>query len=184
MLDLETKINEIRHQTDSLRRQLTAEALSEYTKTLRAGGGTLAANVETATLRARVVLKERLFSPDWLRLISGEEVLDERIPGRAALAFESVTLPIHIPVPAAADGPRAMTLATCACIGAVVGMLVLASLTHLGLDMRNLGLIVGGPLGAFLFVLVYGRLARVPFVRSLVARLMGSEHYKRPNPGA
>ena len=174
MLDLETKISKIRHQTDSLRRQRTGEALSEYTKTLRAGGGTLAANVETATLRARALLKDKLFSPKWLKVISGEEVIEDQFPGRVALAFESVTLPIQIPVPAVSDGPRVLPLATCACVGAAVGMLILTPLARLGLDMRDLGLFVGGPLGAFLLVLIYGRLAQMSFVRSLVGRLMGS----------
>jgi len=174
MLDLETKISETRHKTDSLRRELTREALSEYTKTLRAGGGTLAANVETAALRARAVLKDRLFSPGWLTVISGEKVIEERFSGRIALAFESVTLPIQIPVPAAADGPKVFALASWACVGAVLGMMILTPLARLGLDMRDLGLVVGGPLGAFLFVMVYGRLAHISFVRSLVGRLMGS----------
>lgn len=174
MLDLETKISETRHKTDSLRRELTREALSEYTKTLRAGGGTLAANVETAALRARAVLKDRLFSPGWLTVISGEKVIEERFSGRIALAFESVTLPIQIPVPAAADGPKVFALASWACVGAVLGMMILTPLARLGLDMRDLGLVVGGPLGAFLFVMVYGRLAHISFVRSLVSRLMGS----------
>ncbi len=174
MLDLEKKISETRHKTDSLRRELTREALSEYTKTLRAGGGTLAANVETAALRARAVLKDRLFSPGWLTVISGEKVIEERFSGRIALAFESVTLPIQIPVPAAADGPKVFALASWACVGAVLGMMILTPLARLGLDMRDLGLVVGGPLGAFLFVMVYGRLAHISFVRSLVGRLMGS----------
>ena len=177
MLELETKISETRHKTDSLRRELTREALSEYTETLRAGGGTLAANVETAALRARAVLKDKLFSPVWLTVISGEKVIEERFSGRVALAFESVTLPIQIPVPAASDGPKVFALASWACVGAflgILGMMILKPLARLGLDMRDLGLVVGGPLGAFLFVLVYGRLAQMPFVRSMVARLMGS----------
>ncbi len=174
MLDLETKISEIRHQTDSLRRHLTGEALSEYTMTLRAGGGTLAANVETATLRARALLKDKLFSPKWLKVISGEEVIEDQFPGRVALAFESVTLPIQIPVPAASDGPKVIAVASWACIGAVLGMMILTPLARLGLGKPDLGLFVGGPLGAFLLVLIYGRLAQMSFVRALVGRLLGS----------
>ena len=174
MLDLETKISETRHQTDRLRRELTREALSEYTKTLRAGGGTLAANVETAALRTRAVLKDKLFSPSWLTVISGEKVVEEPFSGRVALAFESVTLPIQIPIPAASDGPKVLSVASWACVGAVLGMMILTPLARLGLDMPDLGLVVGGPLGAFLFVLVYGRLAKIPFVRSMVRWLMGS----------
>ena len=103
-------------------------------------------------------------------------MVKEQFSGRVALAFESVTLPIQIPVPAASDGPKVIAVASWACVGAVLGMMILTPLARLwlGLDMRDLGLFVGGPLGAFLFVLTYGHLAKMPFVRSLVGRLMGS----------
>ena len=175
MLDLEKTIAVTRQKTRKLQRALIKECLSAYLTTLTTGGRDIRANMEVATLRARATLKNRLFSPEWLQVISGEAAIEEQFAGRVALAFESVTLPLQVPDPTRATGPKVWAVALWACIGAAVGMLILTPIARIALDMRDLGLALGGPIGAFCFVLIYWRLSRVRLILALVARMRGVE---------
>ena len=68
---------------------------------------------------------------------------------------------VRIPGPVMAAETKTVTLAVAGAAGAVGGMLGLAPLMRLALDMRDLGLVLGGPLGALVAVLVVHRLARL-----------------------
>jgi hypothetical protein len=175
MLDLEKTIAVTRKKTSKLQRILIKECLSEYLVTLTTGNRDIQVNGDMAILRARATLKGGLFSPEWLQVISGEAAIGDHFAGRVALAFESVTLPLQVPDPTRATGPKVWAVAMWACIGAAVGMLILTPIARLALDMRDLGLALGGPIGAFCFVLIYWRLARARLILGLISRIRGTE---------
>jgi len=63
---------------------------------------------------------------------------------------------------------KTITLALAGLIGALGGMFALAPVMRLAFDMRDLGLILGGPLGALLAVLISQRLLRIRLLAKLL----------------
>jgi hypothetical protein len=78
-----------------------------------------------------------------------------------ALGFDGIARPLRIAGPVMAAETKTITLAVTAAAGAFGGMTALAPLLRLAFDMRDLGLVLGGPLGALVAVLVVHRLARL-----------------------
>jgi len=173
MLDLETRIAEAHKDTDLLRKALIKEALTEYTRTLATGDPAAASSHKTAVTRTRGMLKKQLISPAWLALLRKDGDVDDHWIGTTALSFEYLVGPLQIPAPALRTGPRAVGMALAAMMGAVLGMLAATPLTRWTLDMRDLGIVVGGPLGAFLLVLIAWRGSRMRLVRATLRLLTG-----------
>jgi len=170
MLDVKEKILEAYAGTEKLCRDLTGSATDQYFVALDAGSSPEQAQLDIARAAAQSLLKKELLSPAWISVISGETVTDERSTAAVALNFDSVAIPLQIPEPARDAEPKAFGLALAAMIGAILGMVILTPLFRIAFEMRDLGLGLGGPLGALCAVLIVHRAGRNRLVLRLLRR--------------
>ena len=159
MFELQRKITEVQSTTDGLRRHLVDNATREYFTTLDVLGRPAATDFEAAQERARLILKQELLSPESVSLINGS-ALDQEGLAQLAVGFDTIARPLRIPGPILSAEARSTTLALAAAAGAFGGLLLLAALMRLALEMPDLGMTLGAPIGAFLAVLLACRLAR------------------------
>jgi hypothetical protein len=161
MLELQENIAKAQSATAKLRHKVEGKAVREYFSVLdpirRPGAG----DFDAAGARAYTVVKQELLCAESVALINGGTKLDEDSVAAVALGFDGIVRPVRIPAPVMAAETKTITLAVVAAAGAVGGMLGLAPLMRLAFEMRDLGLVVGGPLGAMLAMLVAHRLARL-----------------------
>jgi hypothetical protein len=161
MLELQENIAKAQAATVGLHRDLIDKAAGEYFVALDSVSNPAAGDFQAAEARANVALKQDLLSDSAIALIGEGAKLDESTVARVALGFDAISRPLRIPEPVAMRETKTITLALAAAVGAVAGMLGLAPLMRLTLENRDLGLMLGGPLGAWLAVLVAQRLARI-----------------------
>ncbi len=176
MLELQEEISRAYAATEALRRDLAKTALKEY---LQAGSG-LVGDYDAARAKAASVLKSGLLTPEALSVISGRADFDEKALAKLALGFDAVSTDLRIPPPPVTRDPKVFTLAVAALVGAFVAALGLAPLLRWAFEARELGVVLGGPLGAFLGVLVLHRLSRI---RSLLRFLPGLGQNRKPLRG-
>ena len=160
MLELQETIAKAQAATAGLRRKLVDSATREYFGVLDLVGNPGAGDFQAAEARANTILKQEILSAEAVTLIHGGTRLEESDLALVALGFEAIARPVRIPGPAALRETKTITLALAAAVGAVAGMLTVAPLMRWTLDERDLGLLLGGPLGAWLAVLIAQRLAR------------------------
>jgi hypothetical protein len=168
MLELQEYIAKVQSATASLRRSLVDRAAREYFTTLDMIGSPSAGDFEAAQAGANAVLKQDLLSADSIALVNGGTRLDDDSVATIALGFDTIARPLRVPAPVAGAQARSFTLALVGAGGAVGGALLGAALMRLAYDMRDLGLAVGGPLGAFLAVLLVSRMARARFLTKVL----------------
>jgi hypothetical protein len=168
MLELQEKITKVLSETQKLRRHIVDQAMREYFATLDLAGSPGASDFEAAQARARTVLKQALLAEPTVAQINGGTKLDEDALALLSLSFSTIARPLRIPGPVAVANPKSLTLALAGAAGAFAGMVALAPLLRLAFDMRDLGMVLGGPLGALLAVLLVQRLARL----RLLARVL------------
>lgn len=173
MLDVKEKILDAYAGTEELRQDLVDAATTQYFATLDAGGKVEQAQFAIARAAARSLLKKELLNPARISSISGGLVTDERAAAAVALSFDSVARPLQIPEPAVHAEPGALALALSAMTGAILGMVAVSPAFRLAFDMRDVGLVVGGPLGALLAVLIVRGVLRSRLVFRLLGRVSG-----------
>jgi len=177
MIDLKDKILKAYARTGKLRRELLDNATKEYFETSGLSGSPASGDFDVAQTRTRSLLKRELFSSTWISAISDGSVIDDRSIAAMALTFDSIASPLRIPKPSTRAEPKNYSIALGALLGAVVGMLLLTPLFRLGFDMRDVGLVLGGPIGAFCMVLIVRRLSRSRIFLKLLWRIFGiAEH--------
>lgn len=170
MLDLQEDISRVYAATENVRRDMVGKGVKEYFRALTAAGSGTAGDAEAACERALSVLKNDLLSRETLTSIDQRNDYDDRALAGIRLAFDVIAKPLRIPAPPVRRDPRILTLALTASAGAALGMLGLTPLLRWAYDMRDLGFVLGGPLGALLAVLVVHRLSRI---RALLRWLPG-----------
>jgi hypothetical protein len=168
MLELQENITKIQSAAVGLRRSVVNETTRAYFSTLDVVGAPTRSDFEAAQTRAHAVLKQELLAPDAVALINGGTSLGDDRLALLALTFDAIARPLRIPAPTVTARARSITLALAGAAGAAGGMAVLAPLLRMAYDMRDLGLAVGGPLGAFAAVLAVQQLARL----RLLARIL------------
>ncbi|MFC1794877.1 hypothetical protein ACFL3Q_14980, partial [Planctomycetota bacterium] len=173
MFDVKEKILEAYAGTEKLRIDLLDKATDEYFVALDAGSSPTEAEIEIAQTAVRSLLKKELLSPAWVLVVSGGAVSDERSTAAVALTFDSIARPLQIPEPARHAEAKAHNLALSALVGAIVGMTVLTPLFRLAFDMRDVGLALGGPLGALCAVLIVHRVSCSSIFLKLLRRVFG-----------
>ena len=170
MLDAKEKILEAYAGTGKFRDDLVRRATDQYFAALDAGGSPDTSQFDVARTAAQSLLKKDLLSPASISAVSGGAVTDERAAAAIALTFDSVAKPLRIPEPAVQTGAGSFGLALSAIIGAVLGMVILTPLFRLAFEMPDLGMVLGGPLGAFLAVLIVQKISRSRLLRRLLRR--------------
>ena len=173
MLDLKEKILKACALTEKLRRDLLDNATKEYFETSGASVCPTAGDFDVAETRTRSLLKRELLSSTWLSAISDGSMIDDHSIATMALTFDSIASPLRIPIPSRHLEPKAYSVALSALAGAVAGMILLTPLFRLAFDMRDVGLVLGGPLGAFCMVLIVCRVSRSKFFLKLLWRVFG-----------
>jgi hypothetical protein len=171
MLDVKEKILEAFEATEKLRRELIDSATDEYFVSLDASNSPTEAELDIARTAVRSLLKKELLSPAWISVVSGGTVDDERSTAAVALTFDSIARPLQIPEPATHFEPKVFRLALSATVGAILGMVALTPLFRWAFTMPDLGLVLGGPLGAFLAVLIVNRISRSSILLKLVRKI-------------
>jgi len=160
MLELQENIAKVQSATTSLRRNLVDNAVREYFVTLDLIGSPTTGDFTAAEDRAHTILKQELLSPASVTLVNGGAPIDDDGVALIALSFDSIARPLRTPGPTAGAETRPMTLALAGAAGAVGGMMLGGALMRLAYDMRDLGLALGGPIGALLAVLLMCGTAR------------------------
>ncbi|MDT8303915.1 MAG: hypothetical protein RQ760_20705 [Sedimentisphaerales bacterium] len=173
MIDLKEKILDACARTEKLSQDLLDKAAREYFETSGLSESPAAGDFDIAQTRARSVLKRELFSSTWISAISDGSVTDDRSIAEIGLTFDSIAGPLQIPKPSAHTEPKEFSVALSALVGAVIGMVVLTPLFRIGFNMRDVGLVLGGPLGAFCMVLIVRRASRSRFFLKLLWRIFG-----------
>jgi len=182
MRELQDNIAKAQAATVGLRRDLVHHATKEYFSVLDLVASPAAGDFQAAEARANMVLKQEILSAEAVALINGgansrlrgndvtpaKAGVDENDLALVALGFDAIARPLRIPGPVVLTEPKTLTLALAGAAGAVGGMCALAPALRLAVDMRDLGLVLGGPLGALVAVLVMHRLARI----RLLARIL------------
>ena len=161
MLDLQEDISRVYAATENVRRDMAIKGVKEYFRALTVAGSGTAGDAEAACERALSVLKNELLSREILTSLGQRQDYDDQALAGIRLAFDVIAKPLHIPAPPVRRDPRILTLALTASAGAALGMLGLTPLLRWAYDMRDLGFVLGGPLGALLAVLVVHRLSRM-----------------------
>lgn len=164
MLELQDNIAKAQAATVGLRRDLVDHATKEYFGVLDLVGTPAAGDFQAAEARANTTVKQEILSEEAVALVNGGRRLDENGLARVALGFETIARPLRIPGPAVLTESKTLTLALAGAAGAVGGMFALAPALRLAFDMRDLGLVLGAPLGALLAVLIVHQLARIRFL--------------------
>ena len=168
MLELQETIAKVQSATGSLRRNLVANAAREYFVTLDLIGSPSAGDFEAAAGRANAILKQELLSSPSVALVNGGVKLDDDGLALVALTFDTMARPLRVPAPVMGTRARPVTLALAGAGGALGGMMLGAALMRLAFEMRDLGLALGGPIGAFLAVLLMHGLTRAKFLTRIL----------------
>jgi len=168
MLELQENITKVQAETVRLRRDLVDHATREYFELLNPISSPTAGDFEAAQARAHVVLKQELLADNAVASINGGSKLDEDSLALLSLSFSTIARPLRICGPTMTADPKSITLALAGAAGAFVGTVGLAPLMRLAFDMRDLGMVLGGPLGALAVVLVVHRLARLRFLTRIL----------------
>ena len=171
MLDLKERILDAYTATAKLRSDLVKDGTKEYFEAVGLVSCPASADFDIAQTRLRSFLKKELLRPAWLSAASGGVVSDDHFVATVALMFDAVASPLQIPEPARDAKPEAYRVAISAMAGAVAGIAILTPLFRLVFDMRDVGLLIGGPLGAMCAVLVVLRLSRSRFISKLLPRV-------------
>ena len=166
MQRLETSIVESLAATLPSRQELVAEATLSYFDSLPADRCPTEDDFEVAARKADLVMRDGVLSQ---RCVAAATNADSTADGHSealALAIEPIAPPLKIPTPCMSWQLRASKVAVAALVGTVVGMLILTPLLRLALGLEEtVGMVLGGPLGAFCMVWVVRRTSQIPWLR-------------------
>jgi hypothetical protein len=171
MPGLEQTISQAYMETDPLRGELLDSGIAEYFENLTSSRLPSHDDLNVAEKKVRSIVKSKMLTNVWLSAISGRSFPDESSRAAIALSFNSLLKPLEIPKPAEFMELKAVSVAFTALVGAVVGMALIIPLARLVFGMRDVGLLLGGPLGAFCMVLIIWRVSKSRF---LLRALQGS----------
>lgn len=168
MTGQEDRITRVRAAVAPLRKAAVDEGIGVYLYHL--GNKEYPGQPDVAAARdaAEFALKQHILTPEWLSAMMGDKPVAKEAAASLRLSFDAVVSPLTVPAPQDASELSPVRLAIAAVVGAVGGMMVLTPLARLLLDMRDTGLFVGAPLGAFLLVLATWHAANSKWLRRIL----------------
>ncbi len=169
----EEAISKALHDTSPEQKDLLEKAVIEYSRNMPVQEYPSDSDLEAAQSSLRSYLRNELLNSALLSKISGKSSFDHKSLQSLAFAFDTLVQPVAIPKPTRIFELRAINIAIAALLGAVVGLMVLTPLARLFLDMRDLGIVLGGPLGAFFMVLVIWRISKSKTLRRILIAALG-----------
>ncbi|MBN1972526.1 MAG: hypothetical protein JW787_02710 [Sedimentisphaerales bacterium] len=169
----EEAISKALRETNLEQQQLLDEAAAEYFCNLPTQGFPSASDLDAAESRLRLFLRKELLTSAILSKISGQSSFDKKSFESLAFAFDTIVPPVTVQKPAQFLELRASSVALSALLGAVLGLTLLTPFTRLFLGMRDLGIVMGGPLGAFCMVLIVWRVSKSKTLRKILLAALG-----------
>ena len=160
-------------ETNLERQELLEKAAFEYFGGLPVREYPSESDLDAAEARLRLSLRDELLNSKMLSKIAGQTKFDHKTAKSLAFAFDTVVPPVTIPKPAHVFELRGISVALAALLGAIIGVMALTPLTRLALGMRDLGIVLGGPLGAFCMVLVVWRISKSKTLRRILIAVLG-----------
>lgn len=129
------------------------------------------ADVQAARDAASIALKRCVTSKEWISAIAGD--VDDKRRAALTLQFNDAWAALPVPAPHVTEELPVSRIALAAAVGAVAGTLLITPLTRLLLDMRDVGLLVGPPIGAVALVVTVWHSARNKWLRRSLMAAMG-----------
>jgi len=108
-----------------------------------------------------------------LSKISGQSSFDNKKLQSLSFSFDTIVRPVTIPKPTRIFEMRAINVAIAALLGAFLGLALLTPLARFLLDMRDVGIVLSGPIGAFCMVLVIWRISKSKTMRGILIAALG-----------
>ena len=173
MIEIGQQIQAGRRAAEPLRGRILDSSVSAYFSSLGAGGFPSTTDLTQARSAAHSVLQKELLSGELLSAICGGP--DAHPDDLAALEMEFVDLSpvLHVPPPECTLELSPKRVALAAALGAIAGMLLLAPLTRILLDMRDVGLFVGPPIGALVLVLAVWYASKSKWLKGILMFALG-----------
>jgi hypothetical protein len=156
MLAMEERMRRWREGAGRLRSETINAVVAAYFEAL---GKPEHLDVEAAKLAAENALKKQIPSQKWVDAIS-ESPIPDSDNAALKLSFIAVRPALRLPEPQIISELSPVRIGLAALVGAIGGMMILTPLARLLLDMRDTGLFVGAPVGAFVMVIAVWHSAR------------------------
>jgi hypothetical protein len=125
----------------------------------------------SASIRENLI--DQIVDPKFLQSLFKSESYNPDLQRRIAFELRSFSKPLRIPFPEPVMEVRHRAWGYAACCGAIFGMMLAGGLTHYLFGDENYGILIGGPLGALVMVLVLGFLVKRPRLLRSVQVLFG-----------
>lgn len=130
-------------------------------------------DIQAAVRAAETILAKTVLTQEWVAAVSGASLQDSDRKAALELSFNAVRPALKIPSPQIVSELSPVRMGIAALVGAIGGMLIFTPLTRVLLDMRDVGLFVGAPVGAFLLVLAAWHSARSMWLRRFLVAAFG-----------
>ena len=169
----EEAISKALHQTNPGRQLLLDKACIEYFCDMPVQEYPSDGDLDAAQTHLCSYLRNELLSSEMLSKMFEKSSFDNKSLQSLAFAFDTIVPPVKIPKPARIFELRAINIALAALLGAFLGLVVLTPLARFILGMRDLGIVLGGPLGAFCMVLVIWKISKSKTLRRILIAVLG-----------
>ncbi len=148
----EFEIRRIKEATELLRTKGVEEAIIEYFNSFLSDSVPSKEDIENASQKAKSTLTNYLISQETIHHINPDLIASDETLETFKLKFNSISGPLEMPLPQIVEELPQIKLSFVALIGAIAGMMLLTPLTRLLLGIRDIGIFIGPPVGAFCFV--------------------------------
>ena len=169
----EEAISKALSETNLEQQQLLVKATANYFSSLPTREFPSNGDFNAADTRLRLFLRKELLTSEMLTKITGQSSFDNKNVESLSFAFDTIVSSVTVPKPAQLMELRAASVALTALLGAILGLMLLTPLTRLALGMRDIGIILGGPLGAFCMVLIVWRVSESGLRRKFLLYALG-----------
>lgn len=156
MLENEEYLQRCLKETELLRKNAVDSATCEYFRVLGDSEYPDPVDIKAASHTVEDILGNIVVSSDWISAISNDTSEDEDKQAAIKISFYSVRPELKIPAPISFEDFSPVRLGIVALLGAILGMILLSPITRLLLGLKDVGIFVGAPVGAFLlFIAVW-----------------------------
>jgi len=165
MLAREEALRRWREATSPLRQGAIDAAVGAYFDALAKTECSVPADFQAAARAAEASLTKRVLTQEWIAALGGASLQESDAEAALELSFNAVRPQLRLPAPALVSELSPLRIGIAALVGAIGGMMVLAPLARIVLGMKDVGVFVGAPGGAFLLVQAVWYSARSKWLR-------------------
>jgi len=173
MIEIGQQIQAGRRATEPFRGRILDSAVSAYFSSLGDSGFPSTTDLTQARSATHSVLQKELLSEELLSAICSSPNAHRDDLEALEMEFVDLSPVLHVPPPQCTLELSPKRVALAAALGALAGMLLLAPLTRILLDMRDVGLFVGPPIGALVLVLAVWYASRSKWIKGILMFALG-----------